>query len=136
MPGELSSTPTSHSMSDKVTHQRWDAMPRETVTPAIDRKFVCGERMMLAQVFLKQGAVVPQHKHENEQITWILEGALRFWIGSDESEVIDVRAGETLVIPSNVPHKAEALEDTLDIDVFNPPRADWINKTDAYFHQK
>lgn len=123
-------------MSDKVTHQRWDTMPRETVTPAIDRKFVCGERMMLAQVFLKKGAVVPQHQHENEQITWILEGALRFWIGSDESEVIDVRAGETLVIPSNVPHKAEALEDTLDIDVFNPPRADWINKTDAYFHQK
>lgn len=123
-------------MSDKVTHQRWDTMPRETVTPAIDRKFVCGERMMLAQVFLKKGAVVPQHKHENEQITWILEGALRFWIGADESEVIDVRAGETLVIPSNVPHKAEALEDTLDVDVFNPPRADWINKTDAYFHTK
>ena len=123
-------------MSDKVTHQRWDAMPRETVTDAIDRKFVHGERLMLAQVFLKKGAVVPRHSHENEQVTWILEGALRFWIGADESEVIDVRAGETLVIPSNVPHKAEALEDTLDIDAFNPPRADWINKTDAYFHTK
>jgi quercetin dioxygenase-like cupin family protein len=136
MRADASSTPAAHPMSDKVTHQCWDTMPRETVTPAIDRKFVYGERMMLAQVFLKKGAVVPQHKHENEQITWVVEGALRFWIGADESEVIDVRAGETLVIPSNVPHKAEALEDTLDVDVFNPPRADWINKTDAYFHKK
>jgi len=123
-------------MTDKVTHQRWDAMPRETVTDAIGRKFVHGERMMLAQVYLEKGAVVPRHAHENEQITWIVEGALRFWIGTDGAEVIDVRAGETLVIPSNVPHKAEALEDTLDVDVFCPPRADWINKTDAYFHTK
>ncbi len=123
-------------MSDTVTHQRWDSMPREIVTDAIERKFVYGERLMLAHVYLKKGAVVPRHQHENEQITWIVEGALRFWIGADESEVIDVRAGETLVIPSNVPHKAEALEDTVDVDVFNPPRADWISKTDAYFHQK
>lgn len=123
-------------MSDKVTFQRWDSIPREKVTDAIDRKFVCGERTMLAHVFLKKGAVVPQHAHENEQITWILEGGLRFWIGADGAEVIDVMAGDTLVIPSNVPHKAEALADTLDVDVFCPPRADWINKTDAYFHQK
>jgi len=123
-------------MSDKVTFQRWDSIPREKVTDAIDRKFVYGERTMLAHVFLKKGAVVPQHAHENEQITWILEGGLRFWIGADGAEVIDVMAGDTLVIPSNVPHKAEALEDTLDVDVFSPPRADWINKTDAYFHKK
>ena len=136
MRADASLTIADHSMSDKVSHQRWDAMPREVVTDAIDRKFVHGERAMLAQVFLKKGAVVPQHQHENEQITWILEGALRFWIGTDESEVIDVRAGETLVIPSNVPHTAEALEDTLDIDVFTPPQADGINKTDAYVHKK
>jgi quercetin dioxygenase-like cupin family protein len=123
-------------MSDQVTHQRWESMPREKVTGVIDRKFVHGDRVMLAHVFLQKGAIVPQHRHENEQITWIVEGALRFWIGADESQVIDVRAGETLVIPSNVPHKAEALEDTFDVDVFNPPREDWINKTDSYFHNK
>jgi quercetin dioxygenase-like cupin family protein len=123
-------------MSDAVTHQRWEDQPREKVTDAIDRKMVWGERVMLAQVFLARGAVVPRHHHENEQITWILEGALRFWIGDDETQVIDVRAGETLVIPSNVWHKAEALEDTFNVDAFNPPRADWIAKTDRYFHQK
>jgi quercetin dioxygenase-like cupin family protein len=123
-------------MPNTVTHQRWDDQPREKVTDVIDRKMVYGDRVMLAQVYLKKGAVVPRHQHENEQVTWIVEGALRFWIGEDEAQVIDVRAGETLVIPSNVWHKAEALEDTLDVDVFNPPRADWINKTDSYFHKK
>ena len=80
--------------------------------------------------------VVLMLRHHNEQLTYILEGALRFWIGDDGAEVIDVRAGEVLQIPSNVWHKAEALEDTLDVDIFNPPREDWLNKTDAYFHQK
>ncbi len=92
--------------------------------------------MMIAHVYLAKGAVVPQHSHENEQITYILEGALRFRIGADRSEEIVVRAGEVLTIPSNVPHEAEALEDTLDVDVFNPPRADWLNGTDSYFHRK
>jgi quercetin dioxygenase-like cupin family protein len=120
-------------MSPKsVTFHRWSEIPRETVTPLLDRKIVTGDQMMIAQVFLQKGAIVPRHHHHNEQITYILEGALRFWIGEDEGEVIDVRAGELLTIPSNVPHKAEALEDTLDLDVFNPPREDWLNKTDAY----
>ena len=119
-----------------VTHYRWDDVPREKVTDQIDRKLVTGDRMMLAQVFLKKGSVVPRHSHENEQITWILEGALRFWIGENGDEEIVVNAGEVLHIPSNVPHKAEALEDTLDVDVFSPPRQDWLNHTDSYFHQK
>jgi quercetin dioxygenase-like cupin family protein len=119
-----------------VRHYRWDDLARERVTDTIDRKIVTAERMMIAQVFLKKGAIVPKHSHENEQITYILEGALRFWIGEDQRETIDVRAGEVLTIPSNVPHRAEALEDTLDLDVFNPPRADWLNGTDSYFHQK
>ena len=119
-----------------VRHYRWDDMPRERVTDAIDRRIVTAERMMIAHVYLKKGAIVPKHQHENEQITYILEGALRFWIGEDGSETLDVRAGEVLTIPSNVPHRAEALEDTLDVDVFNPPRADWLNGTDSYFHQK
>jgi quercetin dioxygenase-like cupin family protein len=119
-----------------VTFHRWDDMPKERVTDTIARRLVVGNRMMLAHVYLAKGAIVPRHSHENEQLTYILEGALKFWIGEDEAEEIIVRAGEVLVIPSNVPHKAEALEDTLDIDVFDPPRQDWLDGTDHYFHQK
>ena len=115
---------------------RWDDVPLESVTEHIDRKVITGERMMIAHVLLQKGAVVPRHSHENEQITYILKGALHFWIGEDESEEVVLNAGEVLHIPSNVPHKAEALEDTLDVDVFSPPRQDWLNGTDTYFHQK
>ena len=119
-----------------VRHFRWDDMPKETVTSEISRRLITGDRMMLAHVYLKRGCIVPKHSHENEQLTYILEGALRFWIGEDEGEQLVVNAGEVLHIPSNVPHKAEALEDTLDVDVFSPPRQDWLNHTDAYFHRK
>lgn len=119
-----------------VTFHRWADMPKERVTDQISRRLVTGQGMMLAHVYLAKGAIVPKHQHHNEQLTYILEGALRFWIGEDESQVMDVRAGEVLHIPSNVWHKAEALEDTLDVDVFNPPREDWLNHTDSYFHQK
>ncbi len=115
---------------------RWDDMPRELVTDGIERRIITGERMMLAHIYLRRGAVVPRHSHDNEQLTYILRGALRFWLGEDGSEVVDVRAGEVLHIPSNVPHKAEALEDTLDVDVFSPPRQDWLDKTDDYFRRK
>src|SRR5918912_407318 len=119
-----------------VTWHRWEEMPREKVSPMLDRRLITGDRMMLAHVYLKQGCVVPKHSHENEQITYILEGALRFWIGDEQREEVVVRAGEVLHIPSNVPHKAEALEDTLDVDVFSPPRQDWLDHTDTYFHRK
>jgi quercetin dioxygenase-like cupin family protein len=115
---------------------RWSDMPKETVTDQLSRRLITGDRMMLAHVYLDKGCIVPQHSHENEQLTYIIEGALRFWIGADGAEEIVVRAGEVLHIPSNVPHKAEALEDTLDVDVFSPPRADWLNHTDSYFHRK
>ncbi len=115
-----------------VQFYRWDDMPKEQVTPMLSRRLVTGERMMLAHVYLDKGAVVPKHSHHNEQLTYILEGALRFWIGEDGTEEVVVRAGEVLHIPSNVPHKAEALEDTLDVDIFSPPRQDWLDKTDAY----
>jgi quercetin dioxygenase-like cupin family protein len=118
-----------------VTWYRWDEMPREQVSPMLDRKLITGERMMLAHVYLKKGCVVPRHQHDNEQLTYILEGALRFWIGEDEKKVVVVRAGEVLHIPSMVWHKAEALEDTLDVDVFSPPRQDWLEKTDAYLRR-
>jgi unsaturated pyranuronate lyase len=122
--------------SSGVSFHRWDDMPRERVTDEIDRRVITGERMMLAHVYLKKGSVVPRHSHENEQLTYILEGALRFKLGPEGSEVIVVRAGEVLVIPSNVLHEAEALEDTLDVDVFSPPRQDWLDGTDHYFHRK
>lgn len=118
-----------------VTLHRWDDLPKERVTDAIDRRLVTGERMMLAHVYLKKGAIVPRHSHDNEQLTYILEGALRFSIGADGAEQVVLRAGEVLVIPPNVPHEAEALEDTLDVDVFCPPRQDWLDGTDDYFRK-
>ncbi len=87
---------------------------------------------MIAHVYLAQGAIVPKHSHENEQLTYILEGRLRFWLGEEESEVVEVGAREVLHIPAHLPHKAEALEDTLDVDVFHPPRQDWLDGSDAY----
>jgi len=115
-----------------VTHYRWEDMPKEELTPVIHRRLLSGERLMLAHVYLAKGAIVPRHAHDNEQLTYILEGALRFWLGDDDGDSIDVAAGEVLHIPSNVPHRAEALEDTLDVDVFSPPRQDWLDGTDAY----
>ena len=118
-----------------VTFYRWNDMAVEQVNPGLSRRLVTGERMMLAHVYLKKGNVVPRHHHENEQLTYVVEGALHFWIGEDESEEITIRAGEVLHLPSWVWHKAEALEDTLDLDVFSPPRADWLAKTDDYLRK-
>ena len=110
-------------------------MPIERVSAMLDRRLITGERMMLAHVYLKKGCIVPRHRHDNEQLTYILEGALRFWIGEDESQELVVKAGEVLHLPSNVWHKAEALADTLDVDVFSPPREDWLKKTDDYLRK-
>src|SRR5437763_6107025 len=118
-----------------VTHYCWKEIEEEPLSDVLTRKLITGDRMMLSHVYLRKGCIVPQHSHENEQLTYILKGALRFWIGPDEEEVM-VRAGEVLVIPSNVLHKAEALEDTLDVDIFSPPRQDWLDKTDDYLRQK
>ena len=119
-----------------VSFHRWDDMPKEKVTDLIDRRVITGDRMMLAHVYLAKGSIVPRHSHENEQLTYILEGKLRFWLGEDESEVVDVAAGEVLHLPSWLPHKAEALEDTLDVDIFCPPRQDWLDGSDAYLRTK
>src|SRR5687767_181667 len=111
---------------------RWDSMKKERVSDMLERRLITGDRMMLAHVYLDKGCIVPKHSHENEQLTYILEGVLRFWLGEDESEVVDVSAGEVLHIPSHLPHSAEALEDTLDVDIFCPPRQDWLEGSDAY----
>jgi quercetin dioxygenase-like cupin family protein len=107
----------------------WNAVELEDLNPLLQRQFVVGQEMMLARVLLKKGCIVPEHSHHNEQITYVLEGALKFWI---DGKVIVVNSGEVLTIPPHMPHKAEALTDTVDLDVFSPPRADWINKTDKY----
>jgi quercetin dioxygenase-like cupin family protein len=114
---------------------RWEEVPVEPVTDVISRQVVTGRNEMIARVLLKRGAIVPTHSHVSEQVTWILEGALRLWIGAPEEEVT-LRAGQMVVIPPDVPHRAEALEDTVDIDVFSPIRQDWLDGTDTYFHRK
>ncbi len=124
-------------MSDAPTpHVAWDDLPWEKVTDTISRRLVTSDRMMIAQIFLKKGAVVPRHQHENEQITYVVEGSLRFHVGDPPGREVVVSTGEVLVLPSNVPHTAEALEDTLDVDVFCPPRQDWLDGTDSYFHDE
>ena len=115
-----------------MKHTSWDAVPLESMSELISRKIVTGEKAMVAQVFLKKDAVVPEHHHESEQITYIMEGALRFEL---EGKTVVVRKGEVLTIPSNVPHRAVALEDTLDLDIFSPIRQDWLTKDDAYLRR-
>jgi unsaturated pyranuronate lyase len=113
----------------ELRHVPWSSVAVEALNPLLGLHFVVGENIMLARVLLKKGCVVPEHSHPNEQVTFIAEGALKFII--DGKEIV-VNSGEVLTIPPNMPHSAEALEDTVDFDVFNPPRADWINKTNNY----
>jgi unsaturated pyranuronate lyase len=125
-------------MSDQQPFQlhRWNEIPEEAMKGTITRKLITGERMMIAQVFLKKGDFVPQHFHHNEQLTYVISGVLHFHLGEQGEHELVVRAGEVLVIPSNLPHSALALEDTLDVDVFSPPREDWLNKTDDYLRKE
>jgi quercetin dioxygenase-like cupin family protein len=119
--------------TQELQYTGFDKVAVENLNPLISRQMVWGERAMLARIVLRKGAVVPEHSHENEQITYIVEGALRFTLG--DGRVLTVSAGQVLVIPSNLKHSAVALEDTLDLDIFAPPRADWIAGTDAYLRR-
>ena len=126
--------PTSTSSTDtqKSIHVQWDNVPVEPLNPLLSRQMVVGTNIMVARVLLKKGSVVPTHHHYNEQVAYIESGALQFTL---EGKEVTVRAGECLCIPPNVPHSAVALEDTVDIDYFNPPREDWLNKTDDYLRR-
>ena len=124
-----------HAAQAPAQHYRWAEIHPEPMKGGITRALITGDRMMIAHVRLKKGDEVPTHSHENEQITYILEGALHFWLGPKGDREQTVSAGEVLVIPSNLEHRAVALEDTLDVDVFNPPRQDWLNGTDAYLRR-
>ncbi len=125
----LKGTVSKQKRKAELRHIPWSSVPVETLNPLLGRHFVVGQNIMLARVLLKKGCIVPEHSHPNEQLTFIAAGALKFWI--DGKEIV-VSSGECLTIPPNMPHKAEALEDTVDFDVFNPPRADWMSGNDAY----
>jgi len=125
-------TATNTVAATEATHYRWEELPAEQLKGGLTRRLITGDRMMIAHVYFKKGDDVPRHSHENEQITYVLDGALQFWLGPEGEREVIVRAGEVLVIPAWLPHSALALEDTLDVDVFNPPRQDWLAGTDAY----
>jgi len=115
-----------------ATHVRWEDLPRERLGPKLERRYITGQHLTLAQFFLARGCVVPSHEHESEQFAFVLQGCLRFTLGAEGDEVVDVRGGEVLMIPSRLPHAAEALEDSVVADSFGPPRSDWIAKRDDY----
>lgn len=129
----LSSTTMRRKKTPELKHLAWETVEREILTPVFERQLIVGQEVMLARILLRKGCVVPMHSHINEQVSTILEGTLKFFI--DNKEIL-VGSGEVLTIPPNMPHAAEAMNDVLAIDIFTPPRADWINKTDSYLRKK
>ena len=125
-------------MTEKPTARlhRWTDLPQEQLNSDIGRRLITGTNLMVAHVYLKKGGKVPMHSHHNEQITYVLEGALKFLLGPEQDEEFIVRAGEVLTIPPHLPHSAVALEDTLDVDIFNPPREDWLDGSDDYLRDE
>ena len=101
----------------------WDTLKKEAINDKLWRRFVSGQRITMAQFFFAKGGTVTRHQHENEQLTYVVEGALSVTVGEEEATV---RSGEVLYIPPDVPHSAVALEDTIDLEVFSPVRADWL----------
>jgi quercetin dioxygenase-like cupin family protein len=117
----------------QAIHYRWKDQPFEPMKGTVTRRIITSERIMMGEIRFKKGDTVPRHAHDNEQFTYVVEGALKFCFGDDDRQEIVVAAGEVVVIPSNLPHRAEALHDTVEFDIFNPPRQDWLDKTDTYF---
>ena len=113
----------------------WDDIPEEEVTPLMRRKLLYGDKLMIAKMKFNNGFIVPLHQHENEQITQVLSGTMRFWFGSDKEQVMDIHAGESVVIPSNVPHEALMIGDVEETDTWAPPRTDWLDGTDDYLRK-
>jgi quercetin dioxygenase-like cupin family protein len=119
-------------MTGPAVLHAWDGVPFEALRGGMRRRFVNAEKLMIAEVRFAAGDDVPRHAHENEQITWVISGALRFWFGEDDAQELVVRPGELVAIPSNLAHRARAEADTVSYDLFTPPRADWIAGSDAY----
>ncbi|MBU2945736.1 cupin domain-containing protein [Zobellia uliginosa] len=118
-----------------IEKRRWDSIPEEEINEKMQRQLVFGEKIMVGRMKFKDGFLVPLHKHENEQFTDVHKGTIRFWFGEDKSKVIDVHAGEFIIIPGNLPHEALMIGDVEETDTFTPLRQDWIDKTDAYLRQ-
>lgn len=118
--------------TQQATLVRWNDMPRERLGDKLERRYVTGRHLTLAQFHLARGCVVPAHAHDNEQFAHVVSGCLRFRMGADGAEVVDVHGGEVLMIPPGLRHSAEALEDSVVHDAFSPVRSDWIEKRDAY----
>jgi quercetin dioxygenase-like cupin family protein len=116
-------------MSTATLH-RWSEVETEQLNPLLTRQFVTGAQAMFARIVVTKSCIVPRHSHPNEQLAFVLEGSLRFDFDDGTSHIVN--SGEVLVIPANLPHSATALEDTIDFDIFAPPRQDWIDKNDAY----
>jgi quercetin dioxygenase-like cupin family protein len=116
-------------------HVRWDDIELEKMRGSVTKRFVNTQQLMLAQVNLKKGDDVPRHSHHNEQFTYVISGRMEFWLGAADEQNLMLRAGEVLLIPGNLPHRAYAHEDTFELDIFNPPRQDWIDKTDDYLRK-
>ncbi|MDX1480712.1 MAG: cupin domain-containing protein [Woeseiaceae bacterium] len=119
-------------MIDNLQQLAWDDVPLETVNPHMQRRIVTGELMTVARIYLKDGFLVPRHRHVNEQITQVLSGTLRFRFGENGEEEFDVGPGEVVVIPANLPHEALAIGDVEEMDLWAPRRDDWLDGSDDY----
>lgn len=113
----------------------WDNVPREQVNPSMVRRIVTGEKMMIARMNFKDGFVVPLHHHVHEQITQVISGTIRFWFGANKEQVMDLHAGDVVVIPSNLPHEALMIGEVEEIDSWSPPREDWLDGSDHYLRK-
>lgn len=113
----------------------WDTVKEEQVNQKMKRRFIYGEKIMIARMEFEDGFTVPWHTHENEQITEVQEGTLRFWFDNDELNHIDLKAGDSIIIKGNRPHKALMIGKVVETDTFSPPRQDWIDGSDAYLRK-
>ena len=116
-------------------HLAWDQVELETVNPQMQRRIVTGERLTVARIYFKDGFRVPLHSHEHEQVTQVISGVLRFWLGANREKTLDLGPGDIVVIPSNMPHEALCIGDVEEMDTWSPRRDDWLNKTDDYLRQ-
>ena len=113
----------------------WDEVPQEQVNPSMKRQIITGEKMMIARMNFKDGFVVPLHHHVHEQITQVVTGSMRFWFGEKKEQVMDLHAGDVVVIPPNVPHEALMIGEVVEIDSWSPPREDWLDGSDYYLRK-
>jgi quercetin dioxygenase-like cupin family protein len=119
-------------MLEKVN---WESVPSEEVNPSMSRKIVWGEKLMISRIKFKDGFLVPLHSHVHEQVTQVLSGTIRFWFGQNKEQMMDMHAGDVVVIPSNLPHEALMIGEVEEIDTWAPPRQDWLDKTDNYLRE-